>query len=62
MSAMDRREFLATAGSAATALLASGPRLSAAEPPPPPDALIDTNVTLGRWPFRRRTSSSASTT
>ena len=53
MSAMDRREFLAAAGSAATALLASTPRLSAAEPPPPPAALLDTNVTLGRWPFRR---------
>ncbi len=48
---MDRREFLVAAGSAATALLASGPRLSAAETPPA--TLIDTNVTLGRWPFRR---------
>ncbi len=48
---MDRREFLAAAGCAATALLASAPRLAAADAPP--RALIDTNVTLGRWPFRR---------
>jgi predicted TIM-barrel fold metal-dependent hydrolase len=50
---MDRREFLATAGSAATALLASAPRLPAAEVTAPSATLIDTNVSLGRWPFRR---------
>ena len=51
MNAMDRREFFATAASAATALLASGPRRAAADAPP--RAIIDTNVSLGRWPFRR---------
>lgn len=50
MSAIDRREFIAAAGCAASVLLVSGPRLTAADTPP---ALIDTNVTLGRWPFRR---------
>jgi hypothetical protein len=44
---MNRRTFLATtAGTAATLLARS-------EAAPVPPALIDTNVTLARWPFRR---------
>lgn len=53
MSAIDRREFLTVAAGAATAFLAAAPRLSAVAPPPAAGGLIDTNVTLGRWPFRR---------
>ncbi len=53
MSAIDRRKFIATAAGAATALLAKRERTFAAEPAAPAGAIIDTNVTLGRWPFRR---------
>ncbi|MGH8018465.1 MAG: amidohydrolase family protein [Opitutaceae bacterium] len=49
LSAISRREFLqaATSAAAATAL----PRLSAATTDD--TALIDTNISLGAWPFRR---------
>jgi len=58
-TALNRREFLGTAAGAATAALCSIAAPStvqgAEEKIPKPDAvgLIDTNVNLGRWPFRR---------
>jgi len=56
---LNRREFLATAAGAATAVaarLSASTTLHAAEevsPAPRLAGLIDTNVSLGRWPFRR---------
>jgi len=46
---MNRRTFLATTAGAAAATAISAPDPAA----PKSAALIDTNVTLGRWPFRR---------
>jgi predicted TIM-barrel fold metal-dependent hydrolase len=47
-SSLSRREFLA-----ATATVAVAAALPASAAPPKPTALIDTNVSLSRWPFRR---------
>src|SRR6185503_9236094 len=43
-----RREFIATTAAAAVAATLPAPAAEAK-----PTALIDTNVSLGRWPFRR---------
>jgi len=61
-AALSRRQFLARAATAA-AIAGLSPAQSAAQvataepasarPPTSPEALIDTNVYLGRWPFRR---------
>ena len=45
---LDRRQFLATTAGAVAAV-----GLARASAAPTPAGLIDTNVTLGRWPFRR---------
>jgi len=45
-----RREFLGTTAAAVSAAAAT---LPAAAAETKPAALIDTNVSLGRWPFRR---------
>ena len=56
---LNRREFLATAAGTATAVAAgfsTGTTVHAAgerRDSPASSALIDTNVSLGRWPFRR---------
>jgi predicted TIM-barrel fold metal-dependent hydrolase len=53
---MDRREFITTTAGVTVAALAHTPEVRAAQPPPATAykaALIDTNVSLGRWPFRR---------
>lgn len=47
-SAFTRREFLAT-----TAAVATATALHASAAPAKPAALIDTNISLSRWPFRR---------
>jgi hypothetical protein len=52
--ALSRRGFVKTSVAAASAVALAAPELPGAEPTAaPPGALIDTNVTLGRWPFRR---------
>jgi GNAT superfamily N-acetyltransferase len=50
-SFITRRDFLATAATFAAATALASSRLNAVEPALAP--LIDTNVYLGRWPFRR---------
>jgi predicted TIM-barrel fold metal-dependent hydrolase len=55
-SEMDRREFVAIAAGAMAAALAHSPAARADESQPASarsPALIDTNVSLHRWPFRR---------
>lgn len=54
----NRREFLGTAAGAATAALctlapSSTVHATDEKPTPPSPGLIDTNINLGRWPFRR---------
>lgn len=48
-----RRAFVKLASTASLAVLAPRPSAAAEPKQPPPAALIDTNVTLSRWPFRR---------
>lgn len=51
---LPRRAFLKASAATASLAALSPPTLSAAEPKPTvPAALIDTNLTLSRWPFRR---------
>ena len=55
-NSLDRREFIGVAAGAMAAALAKTLDARAAEPQPATArsiALIDTNVSLGRWPFRR---------
>ncbi|MEQ2008458.1 MAG: amidohydrolase family protein [Limisphaerales bacterium] len=48
-----RRTFVKLASTASLAALATSVSLAAESKRPVPGALIDTNVTLSRWPFRR---------
>jgi predicted TIM-barrel fold metal-dependent hydrolase len=48
---LTRREFIAANAGALALVFANAPSIRADEPKRP--ALIDTNVSLGRWPFRR---------
>ena len=55
-NSLDRREFIGVAAGAMAAAFAQTLDARAAEPQPAAarnTALIDTNVSLGRWPFRR---------